>query len=58
MGAKAASTYHLHPLALVVRGPVTYLVATASDYPDVRLYALHRIQRGTHIRTTSQAGRI
>ena len=45
MGAKAASTYHLHPLALVVRGPVTYLVATASDYPDVRLYALHRIQR-------------
>ena len=45
MGAANATTYHLHPLALVVRGPVTYLIATASDYPDVRLYALHRIQR-------------
>ena len=45
MGAVTATTYHLHPLALVVRGPVTYLIATASDYTDVRLYALHRIQR-------------
>lgn len=32
----------LHPLGLVVRGAVTYLVATAFDYTDVRLYALHR----------------
>lgn len=35
---------HLHPLGLVVRGAVTYLVATAFDYADVRLYALHRFQ--------------
>lgn len=34
----------LHPLGLVVRGAVTYLVATAFDYADVRLYALHRFQ--------------
>ena len=34
----------LHPLGLVVRGAVTYLVATAFDYIDVRLYALHRFQ--------------
>lgn len=34
----------LHPLGLVVRGAVTYLVATAFDYTDVRLYALHRFQ--------------
>jgi len=34
----------LHPLALVQRGPVSYLVATAWDYPDLRLYALHRIR--------------
>ena len=33
----------LHPLALVQRGPVTYLVATAFTYTDVRLYAVHRI---------------
>ena len=34
----------LHPLALVQNGPVAYLVATAFDYPDVRLYALHRMR--------------
>ncbi len=32
----------LHPLALVQAGPVTYLLATAWDYEDVRLYAVHR----------------
>ena len=37
-------TLQLHPLGLVVRGSVTYLVATAFDYADVRLYALHRFQ--------------
>jgi predicted DNA-binding transcriptional regulator YafY len=34
--------YVLHPLALVQRGPVSYLVATAFSYEDIRLYALHR----------------
>ncbi len=33
----------LHPLALVQRGSVTYLVATAFNYQDARIYALHRI---------------
>jgi len=33
----------LHPQALVQRGQLTYLVATAYDYDDVRLYALHRM---------------
>ncbi len=37
----------LHPLGLVVRGGVTYLVATAYDYPDVRLFALHRFESVT-----------
>lgn len=37
-------SFRLHPLGLVVRGSVTYLVATACDYTDVRLYALHRFQ--------------
>lgn len=34
----------LHPLGMVLRGGVTYLVATANDYVDVRLFALHRFE--------------
>jgi predicted DNA-binding transcriptional regulator YafY len=34
--------YVLHPLGIIMRGTVSYLVASAWDYPDVRLYALHR----------------
>ncbi len=33
----------LHPLALVQRGLVTYLVATVNDYVDIRIFAIHRI---------------
>lgn len=33
----------LHPLVFIQRGPVPYLVATAFDYPDPRLYTLHRM---------------
>lgn len=35
----------LNPLALVLRGAVTYLIATAEPYSDVRQYALHRFQQ-------------
>jgi predicted DNA-binding transcriptional regulator YafY len=35
----------LHPLGLIVRDAVSYLVAIAFDYDDVRLYALHRMSR-------------
>lgn len=38
------SAQRLHPLALVQRGPVGYLVATAFSYADPRLYALHRFR--------------
>ena len=37
----------LHVLGLLQRGPVTYLVATAKDHTDIRLFALHRIQEAT-----------
>lgn len=37
----------LHPLAMVQRGTLTYLIATAFRYQDVRLYALHRFCRAT-----------
>ncbi|MFN7043261.1 MAG: helix-turn-helix transcriptional regulator [Acidovorax temperans] len=43
MGATAATPLRLHPLALIQRGPLTYLAATAWEYEDIRLYALHRI---------------
>lgn len=42
-----ANSQTLHPLALVQRGPVTYLVATAFNYHVPRLYALHRIKAAT-----------
>lgn len=35
----------LHPLGLIMRGAVAYLVASAWDYPDIRLYALHRFNK-------------
>ncbi len=38
-----ARTLPLHPLAIVQRGPVTYLIATAFDYADIRHYAVHCI---------------
>ena len=33
----------LHPLAFIQHGPIAYLVATAFDFVDPRLYALHRM---------------
>ena len=43
LGNDEARSLTLHPLGLVQRGPVTYLVASAFDYEDVRIYAVHRI---------------
>lgn len=33
----------IHPLALVSRHSITYLIGTANDYADLRQFALHRI---------------
>ena len=35
----------LHPLGLVTKGAVVYLVATAKDYSDIRTYAIHRFKK-------------
>ena len=35
----------IHPLSLIQRGATPYLAATTFNYTDVRLYAIHRIQR-------------
>lgn len=47
--ATKSVTYEVNPLAIVQRGPITYLVATIFQYPDVRLLALHRIQSATRL---------
>ena len=41
-GDKKSRDYVLHAQALVQRGPVTYLVATAYDFSDPLLFVLHR----------------
>lgn len=37
-------TYPAHPLGIVQRGAVTYLIATLYDYTNILLLAVHRIQ--------------
>ena len=44
----------LNPLALIQRGPVTYLVATAWDYDDILLYALHRMRSARLLETPAR----
>jgi predicted DNA-binding transcriptional regulator YafY len=46
-GASDSSDYRIHPLAIVQRGPVTYLCCRV-DYDEVlRKFAMHRIQSVT-----------
>jgi predicted DNA-binding transcriptional regulator YafY len=47
--AEQTSKQTLHPLSLIQRGPVTYLVATAFKYTDIHLHVLHRIIDTTKI---------
>lgn len=53
-GGKVSQGVRLHPQALVVRGPATYLLASSFDYPDVRRFALHRF---TSAKRTYEASR-
>ena len=43
--AAAILHYRVHPLGLVYRGVVGYLVGSIGNYQDVRQFALHRIQQ-------------
>ena len=42
-GARVPTEYTVHPLGIIQRGPVTYLVCTLFHYPEVMLFALHRM---------------
>lgn len=43
-GERKDLEYVLSPLALVQRGPITYIRGSVADYTDVLTFALHRIQ--------------
>jgi predicted DNA-binding transcriptional regulator YafY len=43
--SKDPSQYQVHPLALVQRGPITYLYVRFNDYQNTRTLAMHRIIR-------------
>lgn len=45
LGAKKSKTYPIHPLGLVFRNEVIYLVAIAKDYKEPAQFPLHRIQK-------------
>lgn len=45
MGKPEPSNLQLHPLGLVQRAAITYLVATAEPYEQPRLFAVQRIQK-------------
>lgn len=42
-------TRRLHPLGLVQRGPISYLIATAFQYEDVLIWALHRMSKADRL---------
>ncbi|MBB3102303.1 helix-turn-helix transcriptional regulator [Azomonas macrocytogenes] len=46
----------LNPLALVQRGLITYLIATAQPYTDVRQYAIHRFRQVELLPTPTVGG--
>lgn len=45
VSAEKAKELVLHPLGLVQRASVTYLIANAFDYPEPRPFALHRMSK-------------
>lgn len=57
-GTEKAKALRLHPLGLVQRGPVTFLVASVFKYKNVWLYAMHRFVgvTRTHERVKPLAG--
>lgn len=52
-GAKQDKTYRIHPLGLLSRGPVLYLIGTLFDYQDVVQLALHRMSSADELADTT-----
>lgn len=45
IGNSQPKDYVMHPLGLIMRGAVSYLVANVWNYAEVQLYALHRFSK-------------
>lgn len=58
VGSKEARAMVLHPLGLVQRGHVSYLVATANEHDKPRTFALHRMSEveNAHVRVKRPLG--
>jgi predicted DNA-binding transcriptional regulator YafY len=48
-----AKEVQVHPLSLILKGSVPYLIATAWDYADLRRFALHRIEKAVLLEESS-----
>lgn len=46
-GQAETQELRIHPIALVQRGQIYYLVCTVFDYSDIRMLAMHRIRDAT-----------
>ena len=55
IGSEESKEYVLNPLGLIMRGAVSYLVASAWDYEDIRLYALHRFEKAEVLSDAARA---
>lgn len=53
-GARESKAMKLHPLGLLSRGPVLYLVCTLFNYEDVRQLALHRFSDAVELADPSR----
>lgn len=54
--ADVATVYEVvHPLAIVQRGALIYLVCMFADYDDVRTLALHRVQQAELVHAAARA---
>lgn len=56
-GQTKSKRYTVHPLGLIQRGSVSYLAVRIGDYTDVRLLAVHRIQRAMRLDVRATAPR-
>lgn len=55
IGSSTAKQYSMNVLGLIMRGNIFYVAATAKDYEDVRLYAIHRFCQATLLKTKARA---
>lgn len=53
--AEKTTAYCVHPLGLVYRGVLGYLVCTIANYDDPRMFALHRIESAKALDVAARA---